>query len=313
MKRIFALLVSAGLMVFIFMKLDLREFAQNVSQLNIGLFGAALLFFIPQIYISGYRWKLLVEHKAAMTLSEAVKLTLSACSLNILLPSKMGDFCKAYFLKKQGKVDLKRGTNIVLFERYVDLASLGIFALIGALGAGQWNFAGLVALLFALLILGLFPALYFFPFQKLSMPAVCKKSRLAEKIWFFFMDAHQYILELKSDRGGVKTLFLLSFLLWLLHLLQFYVVFLAIGSTVSLYHVFCLIPLGILAGLVPLTLAGVGTRDSALIYLFASYTDLSKIVFVGLFASARYFIPGILGIPFFNHYLVSEKVEPSEG
>jgi len=73
--------------------------------------------------------------------------------------------------------------------------------------------------------------------------------------------------------------------------------------------------MAIFFGLLPITIGGIGTRDSALIYLFSSYLNLSVIVAIGLFCSVRYIVPALLGLPFFNAYMTpkdSKKPEQNE-
>ena len=125
----------------------------------------------------------------------------------------------------------------------------------------------------------------------------------------FFLDSHHYLEELRKNFGHLVFLLVFSIFLWFVHLLQFFVIFRCLHSQVSIFHVFRLVPLAILVGLVPLTIAGMGTRDSAMIYLFTPYEKASLMVGVGLFASLRYLIPGVLGLPFLNHYLIRKKPE----
>ena len=61
--------------------------------------------------------------------------------------------------------------------------------------------------------------------------------------------------------------------------------------------------LAILAGLVPLTLAGVGTRDAAAIYLFAPFMAAPAGAALGLMLTLRYVLPGLAGLPFLAEYI----------
>lgn len=74
--------------------------------------------------------------------------------------------------------------------------------------------------------------------------------------------------------------------------------FKSLGSSVSIFDVFLLVPIDIIIGLIPITILDISTRDSALLYLFSPYESSSLIAIVGLFASIRYLISGIFGIPF---------------
>jgi uncharacterized protein (TIRG00374 family) len=301
MKRLIALSVSFGIMVFIFSQVDFAEFISQVRSLHAPSFFLALTLFIPQILLSAIRWKFMIRKKAFITLLESTQLILAASSLNLLLPSKMGDLSKGYFLKNKGKMDLKRGTNVVIFERYIDLVALGVLALTGIIVTGEWGYSSLVMTLFAILILGGF--LLILLIQKGGLP-VLEKFKLGRKIQSFLVDTGDYLAELKKKSLDLLWVILMSLFLWFLHLLQFYCIFLALETGVSLFGVFSQVPLAIIAGLIPMTLAGVGTRDAALIALFSGTVPLASMVFVGLFASFRYLVPGLLGLPFLNRYIV---------
>ena len=62
------------------------------------------------------------------------------------------------------------------------------------------------------------------------------------------------------------------------------------------------VPIAIFVGLVPVTIAGMGTRDAALIYLFSAYASDSASITVGLFFSLlRYWVLALAGIPFLGN------------
>jgi uncharacterized membrane protein YbhN (UPF0104 family) len=57
-------------------------------------------------------------------------------------------------------------------------------------------------------------------------------------------------------------------------------------------------PLAILAGLLPLTFAGVGTRDAALVFFYAPYMSAPAAAALGLLCTLRYVLPALIGLPF---------------
>jgi hypothetical protein len=204
-------------------------------------------------------------------------------------------------------MEIKRGMNIVLFEKYIDLASLGVVILTGIFWNFKWNQANAMGVCYAAVILAIFPILYFLRIERWMKNPFFEKNRFFAKLKSFFLDSHDYLQELKRSGKHLAFIWMISIFLWFVHILQFYVIFLAFHSHVSLFDVFRLVPLAILVGLIPVTMAGIGTRDSAMIYFFAPYEAVPKIVGVGLFASLRYFVPGILGLPFLNQYIVKEN------
>ena len=304
MKKFVALFVSLLIMVFIFTRIDFNQFKSYLIQADPWIFMLAILFFIPQIVLGAYRWTVMIRSQTHMPLGESIRLTLAANALNILLPSRVGDLSKAYFIGREGRVDLKRGMNVVFFEKYIDLASLGVVVLAGVLFSGRWDSASLAGLGYSAAVLGVFPILYFADLERWTSLPFFKKNRILGKIGEFLRDTHDYLKEIRKNPGLLIFIVGFSVFLWFLHVLQFYVIFLAFHSQVSLFQVFRLVPLALLVGLVPLTLAGMGTRDSALILLFSPYEKAALVAGVGLFASLRYFVPGILGLPFLNQYLL---------
>lgn len=49
---------------------------------------------------------------------------------------------------------------------------------------------------------------------------------------------------------------------------------------------------------IPLTFAGVDTRDAALILFYQPYFDEATGAALGLLCKLRYFLPAIIGLPF---------------
>jgi hypothetical protein len=63
------------------------------------------------------------------------------------------------------------------------------------------------------------------------------------------------------------------------------------------------VPISIFIGLLPITIGGVGTRDAALIHLFAPYASPAMMAGIGLLCSLRYVLDSLIGLPFFRAYL----------
>ena len=91
--------------------------------------------------------------------------------------------------------------------------------------------------------------------------------------------------------------------IWFLHLLQIWLLAAALHAPVPLLSSLGLSSLALLAGLAPLTLAGVGTRDVATIYLFAPFLTAPAGAALGLMLTLRYVLPGLAGLPFLAEYI----------
>jgi len=305
-KTFLSLLVSILILAAIFTQINFAEFRQYLRELNVPLFVFAVLFFIPLILLSAWRWQIMIAKWGRISLWESTKLIFACAALNILLPSRVGDLSKGYFAGRTGKLDMKRGMNVVFFEKYIDFASLGIVVLTGILFSSSKGSATLLALCFSAGVLAVFPLLYFVRIDRWFGASIFQKNKILSKLKDFFCDTQAYLDEIKGDFWYLATIVALSIFLWFLHLLQFYFIFQSLHSVVTLFQVFELVPLAILVGLIPITMAGVGTRDSAMIYFFSPYEKVPVIAGVALLSSLRYFIPGFVGLFFLNRYIVKE-------
>jgi len=266
--------------------------------------------FLPTIMTTAWRLQILSPPKAQLGLGEATQLVLSASSLNMILPSKMGDIAKGYFIAQKGGMGLSLSLSLVIFEKSCDMLSLMLWCIFGLVFLGEKDL--LHGSLFALISLGLlfgvlmissrkFPN-YFFRLGERLGPA-----NLGEKIAAFassWQEMCSYIRTRKKLAFKVATI---SVIIWFLHLLQIWFFILMLNGSVPFLSHLALTPLAIFAGLIPLTFAGMGTRDAALIFFLRGYLAPSMAAALGILCTLRYIIPAILGLPFLNKQMVLLK------
>jgi hypothetical protein len=111
-----------------------------------------------------------------------------------------------------------------------------------------------------------------------------------------------------SSKRRLLTVTITSVFIWFLHLLQIWMFILALRASVPFVTNLALSPLAILAGLLPIpTFGGAGTRDGALVVLYAPYFAAPVALALGLLCTARYLLPAIGGLPFAGEYLARAK------
>jgi uncharacterized membrane protein YbhN (UPF0104 family) len=119
------------------------------------------------------------------------------------------------------------------------------------------------------------------------------------------------IVSIKNEKKGDSSHLLriagTSITIWFGHLLQIWFFILALKAWTPFLAHLAISPLAILAGLLPLTFAGVGTRDAALIAFYQPYLYASTAAALGLLCTSRYLLPAIGGLPFLGQYLTAVK------
>jgi len=296
-----ALACSAAILVAIYTHIDFRSLVQHLIHVHPLYFGAALACFVPQVLVTSIRWRIMMAGIRPLTLAESVRMVMAGKALNALVPSKLGEMSKAYFLKLGGEVDTGQSVSAVILEKVMDLAGLCTILLLGVFLAPGFTEPVLAGAAISAGVLGGVACLLVLPLGGLGRKLAGhggKWKRLGQ-----LLTGWDAVLAVWRGRGSTLLWILaLSTFLWGLHVLQIYLFFPSLNHPVPVPPALAYIPLGILAGLLPITIGGMGTRDTALILLFAPYADAAVMAGVGLLCTMRYWADTLFGVPFFHRY-----------
>ena len=140
MKRIISIVVSLIILVIIYWKIDFTNLIEIFQNSNIYWMIVSLCMVVPITTITAWRLQQLAPKQAQLSFGEANKLILAASVLNMVLPSKMGDIAKAYFMRQQGHLTGSLSLSLVVFEKTCDLLSLLLWCVLGLILYPYKNF-----------------------------------------------------------------------------------------------------------------------------------------------------------------------------
>ena len=106
-------------------------------------------------------------------------------------------------------------------------------------------------------------------------------------------------------RGRRRWIVSFSLLLWLTHLIQIWMFSIALSLSIPFVVSACLSAVALLAGQLPFTFAGLGTRDVALVLLLSQYTAPESAAAIGVLIATRNLLPALAGLPLMRMYLPS--------
>ena len=341
MKKLLSLIISLGLLAILYWKIDLARLFPVFAKSDPLWMTLSLGMVAPITLGTAWRLQQLLPRAGQLGFGEATRLILVASVLNLVLPSKMGDIAKAWFLRDRGHLDGTLALSLVVFEKACDMLSLLMWCAFGlawvgwatvqggsgfdpvdfaestgatgqllpeVLSSGALLYVFCTAGILALLALGLLLvgsqtfARFFFAAAVRHAPR-SGSAKLA-KLGASWSEMHRYFWESKARLLKVA---LTSIAIWLLHLLQIWMFILALRAWAPFLANLALSPLAILAGLLPLTFAGVGTRDAALVFFYAPYFDAPTAAALGLLCTARYLLPALAGLPFAGPYVSKSR------
>ena len=309
-KRFISVVISVALLLYIYAQIDLVNLLQVFQNCDRTMLGISMAMVVPITLITAWRLQQLVP-KRSLGLFEANRLILGASVLNMVLPSKMGDIAKAYFMAERSQISGSLAIAISIFEKACDLLSLLLWCVFGlilypAKDILFWTMTGGVAggLILGLLLLSSKGVANFWFKKAIALVASQSLKVKLHKLQSSWSEMHDYFWR---DRQHLLLITSTSVFIWFLHLLQIWLFILALKATVPFIVSLALSPLSILAGLLPLTFAGIGTRDAAIIYFYQDYLNQATGAALGLLCTSRYFIPALIGLPFLGQMMAASK------
>lgn len=251
------ILATVVLCAMLYRAIPWREIVAGAAQIDLAILSLGLLLFVPQTLASAWRWQRLLRPLANVTYADSLRQTLSSSALNLVVPAKLGDFTKVAMVPNEPSLRKQAAMRAVM-EKLGDVGML-----LTAIAIGFLSLSTLAATILALGFVGLL--------------AITKQLQSRSFDYAFWIGS--------------------TALLWTMHLAQLHFFLLACGVEVSLPTTLQRAPIALFAGLIPAAFCGIGTRDAALVWLFADVAAAPTMALVGMLTALRYLVPGAVGIP----------------
>jgi uncharacterized protein (TIRG00374 family) len=312
MRRYISIAISLLILAAIYWRIDVQALLGTLAQAHIVWLCAALAIVVPTTGLAAWRLKRLAPPAAGIDFRSAVRLTLAASALNMVLPSKMGDIAKAHFIRKDGLVDGALALSVTVLEKALDLLALLAWCAFGLAVYEPKTTTSWAAL--AAILTGLAIGIWAIGSSRSAELGANLTRRIAGR------RLQEITLKLSEGWSAARAQWLAkprhvtlvaatSLLIWFLHLFQIWLFILALRAWAPLLDSLALTSLAILIGLLPFTFAGVGTRDAALIFLYSPFFDGATGAALGVLCTVRYLLPGLLGLPLLTEFLRMRETE----
>jgi uncharacterized protein (TIRG00374 family) len=301
-----SLLVSGGLIFVLYRTLNLRQVGEALLTANRLWLVISIGMILPITALRAIRFFWVAPAGALPGIAEAFKLTLVSSALNVFVPAKAGDLIKSYFVARRSATPTGVAIAIIVYERLCDMFGLIFWCLVGwfvgrpevtGLPLAFWLLLGTIGTACAVLISSETAAAIWRALMMRIIPdGKLRKLRQLAVGWPDLLEV------LRTRRQWIVPF---SLLLWLAHLFQIWLFTVALSLHVPFTVCASLSAIALMAGQLPLTLAGLGTRDVALVVLLAAYVKPEEAAAMGVLISTRNFIPPLIGIPLMRPYLAT--------
>ena len=282
-KKIFSqakkFLPLIGIAIFIYLIYDLgvNDIIDAVLSIHPIYILLASLLTIPRVIIRNYAWVLIhKEQKIKISFFQSLKIFLIGYFYGSISPGYIGQLMRVPYLKeKTGEPYGKLFVNSVI-ETTVHTLSLYAMMIIGAFLVIS-SYPKLFVIVCAwLIILGII--LFYF----------IKKER-GEKLFFllikylipskFKIHLNRFVKTFYTDFPKIKKLIyplIVGSFTWIIIFTQEYIIVLSLGVEIPYLYFLLLFPIANTAGFIPITFAGLGTRELTAIFLFSTLFMVPK-------------------------------------
>lgn len=223
----------------------------------------AMVSVILSDLILALRWRSLSQHSCSLSASfESIVFSVFA---NSVLPAKLGEVAKLFYLRKLYGIRLSHGFSLMLTERFFDVLVLGVLVVISA----QLYWQDPNVQVFGWIIIALIVALFFLIRSPLARRSIYWMPTTGLRRWMLRLYHHFQVVLAKES---VLTLTFWSILLWLSYLFTTILFFWAVmGLDLSLSQLFIASMVAFVAFSIPLLPAGSGTFQVGVILILTQY------------------------------------------
>lgn len=275
-------------------KFNKIEFIAVWNSLHYGYVLLVLPFVLVVLSIKAYRWQRIIFHEGySYSYYKVLRAYLSSYSVGVVTPGRLGELIKVYNLRDDIKnIDTVSAFRTVVLDRLFDMFFLLWFGLSGVLFYSHIFGKQDKFLILLIVVLVIYIALSFWNFVHSSLN---KKRSQSNKILEFIDNC----LRSMFLPGNIVS-WILSGIAYLIFFIGIKILFFSIGIQIPLIEVGFIISMIGLLLLLPISVAGFGTREAGLVYLLSFYTiDAETAICFSLLQFSIFFIcGGLIGLIF---------------
>jgi len=264
-------LTGIFLFVFILWQVDWGEAVGIISGMDAGALIIACLINIAITIAKAWRWHWLMRmQKVSLSFKDALKIYLSAYYYGALTPGRLGEILKVFYVKRYGGTSAAVGLSSVLTDRLMDIYTSFVLGCLGLYFLdllGPLNWLGLFIPAVSVVFLGVMlnRRVAMFLIDRLSRILLLR--RISIKADALVREFTEATLEL--IKPGIWLPVLITLITYAVFFYGCLLIAGALGVQIPYRDIAFFVSIGTIIAIIPISIAGLGTRDAILILLFA--------------------------------------------
>ena len=264
-------LIGIAIFVYIVYNLDIEKIIVVFLSINPIFIICSLTLTIPRLIIRNTAWQIIQkEQKITISFFQSLKIFLIGYFYGSITPGYIGQLMRVPYMKEKTGAPYGKLFVNSLMETIIHTLSLYGMMLIGAL-----------------LVIGVLPELLYISITWVMLLAIILfyfiKRERGEKLFRLLIqylipkklktNLYRFVDTFYTDFPEIKKLLLpliLGIFTWIIIFSQEYIIVLALGIDIPYLYFLLLFPIANVVGFIPITFAGLGTRELTAIFLFST-------------------------------------------
>ncbi len=270
LKKILPYVFGLAVLGIILYQLDTQKIVELALSMNMLVLASAVLLLVPMFFLKSLRWNILLRsQKIKYSTWDTFVVYLASLSFGLVTPARIGELVKLAYLRRD-KHPMGKSLYTIMIDRVFDTAFLLLFSYIGL-----FVFASLVEktlpFFVTILVVSVIMVLFAIFFKEVILRTI---KRVMERL----LPNHHSTKAINEVFEAFNTLnfpligklAFITFLSYIVHFFQAFIIAHALGLEANFFLIAFALSIAALATLIPITVAGIGTRDVAFLTVFTA-------------------------------------------
>lgn len=285
-------IIGIILFLYIISRVGITKIVDVFYTINVMYLIPLLLMAPVAIILKGLKWNTVIKaHNLNYSLKDSCLVNIIGIAAGIITPTRLGDFVRVLYLNEKVKT-FGRSISTVIVDRISDIVILLTIGFFGILSFTTWFGMQIISINVVLgFILVFICGIYILTkksFIKVLLRPLFYKfipTKYKSRINVSFHDFYDGLYTFRKNKLFIPKVLCLTVVIWFVGALELYVIALSLELDVSFLFIFFSSVLTMIVMLIPITVAGLGTREASWIF-FLSFIGIpaSKAIAFSLLA-----------------------------
>lgn len=296
LNSIIKIAVTLAILSFLLWKVEFNAsgFEDTLRSVRIGYFLFSLFGVLLVLGVKSYRWRLLIRNEGATySAYKGFAAYMASDAVGIVTPGRIGEIARLYYLREESDISFYGAFKTIVSDRIFDFTMLGWFGLSGMLFYFK-TFGDYPGLYYALGVLVIVVLSYFITIQFLAV--ILRNKKVSR--WPVIRFIYESFLAVLGKRAIL--MWSITFLAYLMYFNFSWLIMLSLHLSLTYIDVVFIMSIMSLSTIIPLSVAGFGTREATLVLLFSYYglSSETAISFSLMHFTAFFLWGGLIGLVF---------------